>query len=531
MDWYLVSVLVFSALLAVWVYRDRKKFTRESVFLLRRTQHGKRVLEWLGTRFPRFWKVVGFVSVLVGFGVSVLGTKMLIDNLMASIASKSASPGLALVLPSPTAEPVFGYGYLAVPFWYWIICIGLLALVHEGFHGIFTAREKTRIKSMGFGLLAIIPLAFVEPDEKQLSKKGVWPQLRVFSAGSFANFILAAFSIFLMLLIANNVYNAAGVDFQTYPYAKIPIASITSVGGHAVGGTDDIVSVLQDFGENETLETDTANATYFIKRRLLDKQLSDGVPQDVMLFQDYPAARAGIEGTIVKVGDMEIDDPADLSLALEAVGPGSTADITLRSGGSLETVAVGTVEMPEAAPYSPDSAMLIFAALENVVPGSIDFYISSGGYIASLSGQDTSMTWAYLRNEIGLWQWVADTYPALSARASEKVSSLQAELSGRNEPGFIGILNVTPHYEIVASLAPFSDAFDFIQGLLAFLFLINFGVGIVNLLPLKPLDGGKMWEIALNRYVPAYAPRIMKVLAYFILFLFIANFIPIGLLF
>ena len=194
-------------------------------------------------------------------------------------------------------------------------------------------------------------------------------------------------------------------------------------------------------------------------------------------------------------------------------------------------MAIGTVEPPEAAAYSPDTAIFIFAAFEHVVPGSIDFYVSSGQYLAALSGQDTSTTWAYVRNELGLWQWVADNYPALSARASERVSSLQHELSSRGEPGFIGILNVAPHYDIITSLAPFSDVLDFIQGLLAFLFLINFGVGIVNLLPLKPLDGGKMWEIALNRYVPAYAPRIMKVLGYFILFLFIANFIPIGLLF
>jgi hypothetical protein len=193
MDLYLASVLIFASILALWVYRDRRKFKRESILLIRRTQTGRNALIRIGTSFPRFWKAVGFVSVAVGFIVSVLGLKMLVDNLMASIAAGAAVPSLALLLPSPTAEPVFGYGYLAVPFWYWIICIALLAIVHEGFHGIFTAREKTKIKSLGFGMLAVIPLAFVEPDEKQLEKKGVWPQLRVFSQAPLPTSCLRCF--------------------------------------------------------------------------------------------------------------------------------------------------------------------------------------------------------------------------------------------------------------------------------------------------------------------------------------------------
>ena len=49
MDLYLVSVLIFAAILALWVYRDRKKFKRESIFLLRRTNRGKALLVKIGT--------------------------------------------------------------------------------------------------------------------------------------------------------------------------------------------------------------------------------------------------------------------------------------------------------------------------------------------------------------------------------------------------------------------------------------------------------------------------------------------------
>jgi hypothetical protein len=48
---------------------------------------------------------------------------------------------------------------------------------------------------------------------------------------------------------------------------------------------------------------------------------------------------------------------------------------------------------------------------------------------------------------------------------------------------------------------------------------------------MKPLDGGKMWDIVLRRYFPKRAGLMMKILAYFILALLLANFIPFGMLF
>ena len=53
----------------------------------------------------------------------------------------------------------------------------------------------------------------------------------------------------------------------------------------------------------------------------------------------------------------------------------------------------------------------------------------------------------------------------------------------------------------------------------------------MNLLPVNPLDGGKMWTVVLKRYVPKHAKKIMRALGYFILALLIANFLPLGALF
>ena len=80
MDWYIISVLVFFVLLVLFVYRDRKNFKRESIFLLSRTQAGKRFITKVGSRFPRGWKVVGGISVAVGFIASVMGFNLLLQN-------------------------------------------------------------------------------------------------------------------------------------------------------------------------------------------------------------------------------------------------------------------------------------------------------------------------------------------------------------------------------------------------------------------------------------------------------------------
>lgn len=532
LDLYFLSVLLFAAVLAAWVYKDRRKFERESIFLLRRTQRGKELLTKIGTRFPRFWKVVGFISVVTGFVASALGVSMLIDMILRNLSTGAAGPGLALVLPSPTATPVMAYGVLAVPFWYWIISIGLLVVVHEGFHGIFTAREKTRIKSLGIGLLAIIPLAFVEPDEKQLEKRGVWPQLRVYSAGSFANFLLAGLSLMLIFFVMNTAYAPAGVGFQTYPQSQISIASVESVGGAGVDGAAEINASLRNFDDNETVEVRTANETFYIERSLFAIQLAAGM-DEIIVFQDYPAVRAGLDpdSTIVAIDDYEIKDQIDLSLALEEAGENQMIEITLKKGDVTEKVSLVTAVAPVTDTYTPDSMIYAFASLEHVIPGSIDFYHGSVEWVAGSLGLRTDVTWNLINQRILMWEWISENYPGLEATSQVNIDKWTKMLQERNTPGFMGIAGILPaQYEIKPELAYYEAAGEFVQGLLFFLFLINLGVGIFNLLPIKPFDGGKMWDVVLSRYIPKHSKKLMRLVAYVMLAILIANFLPIGLL-
>ena len=532
MDWYLISVLIFVAVLAVLVYKDRRNYKRESILLLRRTKRGREMIIKIGTRFPRGWRLLGYVSVGTGLIVSVLGLKLLVDNLITAISTKAGAPSLALLLPSPTAQPIFGYGFLAVPFWYWIICIGMLVLVHEGMHGIYAAREKVKIKSMGVGLLAVIPLAFVEPDEKRLAKKGMWPQLRVFAAGSFGNFLLAGVTMIIIILLSITIFTAGGVAFGMmgqlpYPAAQIELSGIERLGNYSILDPANIPATLNQFSENDTVEIFTRNGTFYLKQSLFAEQLNTS--QSIIVFGDYPAARAGIEGAIVKIDGYEIKDSLDLSLALERAGPNRTIEVTTADGaGGEKTYVLTTMDKPDPPAYVPDAWIYVTAPVEHLIPGTIDFSQQIGESWSAFVGQRVGVTWDYANQKIQMWQWVSENYPLMSSRAESEVAYWQGQLADHPRPGFIGITGVITNFELRPDLEPVRGGIDFIQGLLFFLFLINLGVGIINLLPLKPLDGGRMWDAILQEYVPKQAGVIIRAVGALTLLLLLANFIPFG---
>lgn len=67
----------------------------------------------------------------------------------------------------------------------------------------------------------------------------------------------------------------------------------------------------------------------------------------------------------------------------------------------------------------------------------------------------------------------------------------------------------------------------FLIDLLKWLFALNLGIGLFNLLPAKPLDGGYMLEALLEvRYSKKFARGFVKAFSFFILLLIILNLLP-----
>jgi membrane-associated protease RseP (regulator of RpoE activity) len=102
---------------------------------------------------------------------------------------------------------------VTIPFWYGIIGLITVLVVHEFAHGILARSENVAIKSMGAILVTIIPIgAFVEPDEEELKAKDRMPRMRVYAAGSFANILLAIFAGLALIAFYGHFFDTSLVQ-------------------------------------------------------------------------------------------------------------------------------------------------------------------------------------------------------------------------------------------------------------------------------------------------------------------------------
>ncbi|MCX6707024.1 MAG: site-2 protease family protein, partial [Candidatus Woesearchaeota archaeon] len=208
-------------------------------------------------------------GIIVGFMGMGMMCYSLVENLVKVILIPATPSAVALVLPFKVK------GTFYVPFFYWIISVFLLVIVHEFSHGVISRRYGFRIKSSGLAFLGIVvplvPAAFVEPDEKKMEKSPRLHQLSVFAAGSFSNIVFAFIALGLMFFVVNPV-----------------LGSITQDNGVVVSGLIN--------GTNGSLPAEMAGIT----------------PGEM----------------IIKVGDMDIFTVENLSDALKAMSPGDFVNIT-----------------------------------------------------------------------------------------------------------------------------------------------------------------------------------------------------------
>lgn len=197
---YLISIILFFALIGLFLYKYRKKLEiKYYIFYALRTNRFKKTIDRIANMSPMFWKFISTIAIVLCLYYMLNGV-MLFGELVYRISTgEIQESALQLILPTASASTEFGNGYILIPFWFWIIILVTILVPHELAHGIISRAEKIKLKSVGVFLLAIFPGAFVEPDEKQLMKAKPISKLRVFAAGSAANFLVA----FLIILALN----------------------------------------------------------------------------------------------------------------------------------------------------------------------------------------------------------------------------------------------------------------------------------------------------------------------------------------
>ncbi|MEM2916510.1 MAG: site-2 protease family protein [Candidatus Woesearchaeota archaeon] len=198
-----IALLALLALLGITLFFNRKQlkvhsFLKVFYFCMYRTKVGLKTIECIARRHEKMLKKLGYLMIPVCF----IGMLVMIEELLRGIfliIQKTNAITVGVVLP------IQAKGVFYVPFFYWIISIVFIMLVHESSHGIIARAHNVKIKSTGFAFLgAIIPIvpgAFVEIDENHLAKKSKFAQLSVFSAGPFANIVfgLLFWAVFLRM--------------------------------------------------------------------------------------------------------------------------------------------------------------------------------------------------------------------------------------------------------------------------------------------------------------------------------------------
>lgn len=340
----LAFLLVFCLSMAFLFLRNKKNVKIESkIFILYKTKVGLKLINWLGSRCKKIFKIGSYVVIVIGY-ILMIAALFFFSQMLISVIKM---PELFKVIKVPPIMPlipylpqIFNIEFLP-PFYftYWIVAIAIIALFHEGAHGVFAKFYKVKIKSTGFGFLGPFLAAFVEPDEKQLAKKSKKAQLAVLSAGSFANFVIAILFIVIIALFFYCFFLPEGVQFETYVSSVINVSNITAISNIPLSNPNiqDIATALNNLNfvdlkikiNNRTInltKITTENETYFAVTESLKAQIKKAGKtkteiKQLLVFDDTPALRVGLQGAIIKINYVEVKNLSEFENELSKYKP------------------------------------------------------------------------------------------------------------------------------------------------------------------------------------------------------------------
>ena len=186
-------------------YREEKEEGLQIDFFvaLWRTKRFVDFIDQVGTKFRKFWKTYSTLAIGIGFIGMAYVFYTLFNLALQSLKTKTATPGVQLVIPGIT-----------IPLWYGLVGLIVVMFVHELSHGFVARAEGLPLKSVGLVLFFVIPGAFVEPDEEALNKASLLSRLRVYAAGSMGNIVAAFTALLLLSFVLTPIIQPAGVEIS-----------------------------------------------------------------------------------------------------------------------------------------------------------------------------------------------------------------------------------------------------------------------------------------------------------------------------
>ena len=251
-------LLVFWSLIYMAKRYFPKSFSVYPFLIMWKTTRFNNFIDRLGTSYRSIWKVLGTIGVAMSVGALFYISYILVQNLYYLLFNPESGSPVTPLIPGVTLSLTFNTMF------FFGLSIAIILISHELAHGVSARAEGIGVKQTGLLLLAIIPGAFVEPDEESLKKARRSSQARVYAAGSGTNIVLALF----VLIILANASGILSLSYDTTPSGVLisdivggspadgilhTWDTIVSINGAQVNGTAGLTPVLKATTPNSTV--------------------------------------------------------------------------------------------------------------------------------------------------------------------------------------------------------------------------------------------------------------------------------------
>jgi len=287
-----------------------------------------------------------------------------------------------------------------------------------------------------------------------MAKKSKFKQMAVLSAGTFANVLTAIFFFMVMWLFFSLAFAPSGVVFDSYAYSVVGMATISSVNGITLSNVsyEKVFSLINETGLNKIKAED---GDYVVTKDFLENQKdNEGF---LFLYHDSPAINAGLNGAIIEINGIKINERENL--------------------------------IKELSKYSPDEQIKIKTKiLDDSESEVLEYNIILG---------------EHPEKENSPWLGIGF------------IEQKQTGIMNKIVNFFSTFKKSHVYYE------PKFGASLFIYNLLWWLILINISVALINMLPMGIFDGGRFFYLTVLAITKSEnkARKTFKFLTYFFLFL------------
>lgn len=269
--YYLIAFIV------IWIlaFGLKNKLTNHGFeiqfpLIMWRTEKFKNFIKRMANLSPKFWK--WFMN--IGIVISYIAMIYITWTLVSSLSSMLETPSVSLVIPGVEMPGSSIY----VPLGYGLIALATVLIVHEFSHGILAIVEKINVKSVGLMLFAILPGAFMEPDEEEMKEANKSSKLRIYAAGSMANITLAVIALLIVSAVGSYVipstFEEDGIEVDRLvgdsPASKVLKEGmiIESIDNHKVHDSNSYVNAVNNLKPGQNITIGTNEGDYSI---ILDK--------------------------------------------------------------------------------------------------------------------------------------------------------------------------------------------------------------------------------------------------------------------